>query len=398
MDRTSLADPNHRRQSYLTSPLSASSSQHSRRQRALDAQKERRVHAIEAARSGFRDLDDMEDLSLAGTDDDGDHDDEEPVPASLPAHSPLSLPVDGAPPPPVVSKQKRKAFKPRFKAWAKGLLSFPETMDLRHSLPEGFEDQWRAVVCPKGKRALCATTTDGTSGNTILYSRVAGRTLARFRTVLPADCLLDTVWDSNLSVLWVLDVMKWRGQFMVNCEADMRAFFIASKLSELETQPYIPSDVLASPSATASPRTPSSHPVLVLPVPSYAAPLTPSALLPVLSSLRAPSPMPALVYAPSPSPASPLPGSPAPAPSYAPITLQIPFRPDGLLLYLSASHYESGSTPLVGWVPLDVHEKENRGAEGVERLEGLLREWEARGGQAAVQGGVPDGREVSMDG
>lgn len=48
-----------------------------------------------------------------------------------------------------------------------------------------------------------------------MLSRVAGRTLARRTTVLPPDCLLDCVFDSEVGVLWVLDVIKWRGTWYV---------------------------------------------------------------------------------------------------------------------------------------------------------------------------------------
>lgn len=138
----------------------------------------------------------MEDLSL----DASSASEEEYAPAPPTAHSP---------PPPTgeaiaakVSKTKRKAYKPKFKSWAKNLLSYAETLDLRYSLPAGLENDWRAVVVPKGKRCLCATASDQgassppdlwqfaafskqadagsapsdvTAGNnTILYSRVAG--------------------------------------------------------------------------------------------------------------------------------------------------------------------------------------------------------------------------------
>ncbi|GAA5853282.1 hypothetical protein JCM8547_000269 [Rhodosporidiobolus lusitaniae] len=383
MGRISLADPNHRKESYHARPASSSADQEGRRRTALEAQKQRRTHAIEAARSSFQSLNFMEDLSLDGASDDSDSD---AVPLHLPA-TPASPPLDGTGSPlPAISKEKRKRFKPKYHAWAKNLLCQPEMLDLRHSLPEELETDWRAVVCPKGKRCLIATSTDSLNGNTILYSRVAGRTLARLKTVLPPDCLLDAVWDSSLSVLWILDVPKWRGQYLVSCEAEMRAFFISSKLSELETQPYLPPNPSFSPSVS-----PASRPTLVLPVPSYT-PLTPSTLLPLLSSLSSPSAMPAAVFAPSP----PSPSSPSPAnPPFSLQTTSIPFTPDGLLLYLAAAHYESGSTPLVGWVPVEVKDAELRDKEGVGRMRELVEAWERRGGPAAVANG---GEEVQMDG
>ncbi|BGP19521.1 hypothetical protein JCM10213_000120 [Rhodosporidiobolus nylandii] len=362
-------DPNHRRQSFHRAPSLGSSGQERRRKQALEAQKQRRTHAIEAARSSFRDLDIMEDLSVAESDSEG-----EAVPERFQDAEDKATPV--------IAKAKRKSHKPKFRAWAKNLLCQAETLDLRHSLPEALERDWRLSVCPKGKRCLLATTTEGAEGNTILYSRVAGRTLARLRTVLPPDCLFDAVWDSSNSVLWILDLMKWKGQYMVNCEAEMRAFFVASKLSELPTQPYLPPD----PSASAT--RPSSRPTLVLPVPSLPPPLTPSAILPLLNSLSAPSTMPCIVFAPMLSPDSS-------QPAFRAQTMQIPFISEGLLLYVSSAHYESGSTPLVGWVPCEVKEPEARDAEGTERLKKLVEEWQGRGGEAAI---ALRGEEVQMDG
>lgn len=215
--------------------------------------------------------------------------------------------------------------------------------------------------------------------------------------------------------------MKWRGQYMVNCEAEMRydslylspfalrhrltrpflhncsSFFITSKLSELETQPYLPPLPPSSPSAPTS-KSSSSRPVLVLPVPTYST-LSPSVLLPVLSSLASPSlttsSMPAVVFGPTSPPASsdPFASSPSP-PAYSLQTLSIPFRPDGLLLYLKAAHYESGTTPLVAWVPVEAGGEQGRGAEGVGRLKELVERWKRRGGEAAAM----EVEEVQMDG
>ncbi|GAA6026670.1 hypothetical protein JCM8202_005053, partial [Rhodotorula sphaerocarpa] len=212
-----LSDPFDRRKSFHAAPRPIST-QAARRAQALDAQKQRRTTAIEAARTAFRDLDDLEDLSLAGSSED-DQDSPPPPDTATQTHS-ASAPDHGVGA--GAKQRRRKGPKPRFKAWAKNLLSYAETLDLRHGLPDGIETDWRAVVVPKGKRCLCASAADQGANNTILYSRVAGRALGRFRTVLPPDCLLDTVWDAHLGVLWVLDVCKWRSQYLVQCEADMR--------------------------------------------------------------------------------------------------------------------------------------------------------------------------------
>ncbi|KPV71556.1 uncharacterized protein RHOBADRAFT_56592 [Rhodotorula graminis WP1] len=375
-------DPFGRRESWLRPPQDGHDSQTKRRQRALDAQKQRRVHAIEAARSSFRELEFMEDLSLAGSPESSDTEHGEALPPSSTAGGDAA-----SNPPPVIGKTKRQRFKPKFHAWAKNLLSHAETLDLRHGLPEGLESDWRAVVVPKGKRCLCATMPTNAGVNTILYSRVAGRTLGRFRTSLPPDCLLDTVWDAELGVLWVLDLCAWRSTWFVECEADMRAFFLASKLSELDTQAYFPP---SSPFATQS-QAGTIKTLLVLPVPSVAPPLLPSTLLPLLDPLAAapnpaPQALPVAVLAPYATPEGHL--------ALAPAEVPIPLAPTGVLLYLSSAHYESGSTPLVSWVPCGAEvAAEDKDREGVERMRTLVSEWAQRGGGPAAVAGLGEGQQ-----
>ncbi|GAA5952235.1 hypothetical protein JCM3765_001916 [Sporobolomyces pararoseus] len=369
----SHTDPFHRRESYHSSNLTPSAAQEKRRKLALDAQKERRTHAIEAARSSSRDLFDIEDLSIAGSNDSSSSDVESSI-LNNEDNSQTSTSTSQTSPPPHISKQKRKSHKPTFKSWAKNLLCQAETLDLREGvLPYGLERDYRMTVVPKGKRCLCATTNDSNGKNTILYSRVAGRTLARLHSTLPGDCLLDVVWDRELSILWVLDTCKWRSQYTVDCEADFRAFFTQSKLSELTTQYYIPPASLPPDSPSLS--NPSLLPLLILPAPTYSSPLVPSTLLPILSSLSLSSPFPITVLLPSDNSTSDSTTS-----GVKQELIQIPFEPTGLMLYHRESHYESGLTALVNWIPLKVIEPGREDFEGVERFGQLVREWERRGG------------------
>lgn len=122
-----------------------------------------------------------------------------------PSNFPLMLMIDfsDGPNPSAIPKkranklaQPRPRQKPRHQPWARNLLSFGETLDLSHGLPEGFADDWRVLVAPKGKRCLCASISDTggkdrsmrvnrlsvieadswstAAGNTLLYSRVSG--------------------------------------------------------------------------------------------------------------------------------------------------------------------------------------------------------------------------------
>ena len=62
--------------------------------------------------------------------------------------------------------------------------------------------------------------------NTTLRSRLLGKVLIqRFPSVLPPltilDCILDNKWREN-GILHILDVVKWKGQDVSDCEASFR--------------------------------------------------------------------------------------------------------------------------------------------------------------------------------
>ena len=62
--------------------------------------------------------------------------------------------------------------------------------------------------------------------NTTLRSRLLGKMLMnRFPSTLPPltilDCILDANWTDN-GILHVLDVIKWKGQDVGDCEASFR--------------------------------------------------------------------------------------------------------------------------------------------------------------------------------
>lgn len=160
-----------------------------------------------------------------------------------------------------------------------------------------------------------------------------------------------------------------------------RAFFTSSKLSELSTQLYIaPTPTLAIPTV-------STRPLLILPCPSYSSPLTASALLSIMPSLASSCSFNVSVLQPS---------SASPA-SVTEKTIQVLFEPSGALLYHRESHYESGTTPLVNWVPREVEPGREK-AEGVARLRELVEEWESRGGEAGRTEQKMDDTESSEEG
>ena len=153
-----------------------------------------------------------------------------------------------------------------------------------------------------------------------------------------------------------------------------RAFFTTSKLAELETQYYFP------PKSTST-SNPSS--LLILPCPTYSSPLVPSVLLPILSTLSVPSPLPVSVL---------LPLVESGLPSRR--TINVNFVASGLLLYHRESHYESGITPLVNWIPVEA-EAGRESCEGVARFTELVLQWEERGGGEAGQS--REGEATTMD-
>ena len=79
-------------------------------------------------------------------------------------------------------------------------------------------------VCIVTRHATEKTTP---APNTTLRSRVLGKPLmARFPSPLPSDTVLDCILDQNWrenGILHVLDVIKWKGQDIADCESSFRS-------------------------------------------------------------------------------------------------------------------------------------------------------------------------------
>ncbi|KAJ4473718.1 hypothetical protein J3R30DRAFT_3406590 [Lentinula aciculospora] len=191
------------------------------------------------------------------------------------------------------------------------------------------------------------------------------------------DCILDENWTQN-GVLHVLDVLRWKGQEVGECEAGMRFWWRDTRLNELSALPLPPqpsfqtntpalrSTSLPPPSSSSPANSLSTYtypyPTMLLPVPYHPAPLSLSILLdvvvPAARSIRN-------VNVNLPIPSSSLSGDTgggdmdvdffgsAGASSHPiPPTKEHQISSDGLLLYLAEATYESGSSPLSNWVPL----------------------------------------------
>lgn len=99
-------------------------------------------------------------------------------------------------------------------------------------------DNWFLIPCPKGQRCLVVAR----DGFTAAYSK-KGYCFKKFRSSLPGDetlvttiTILDAVYDMKAKVFYVLDVLSYGYQEMMNCEASFRFFWRTAKLSELDVE------------------------------------------------------------------------------------------------------------------------------------------------------------------
>ena len=97
--------------------------------------------------------------------------------------------------------------------------------------PDDWSD-WYLVPCPKGTRCLVVAH----NGRTESFNK-HGKFLKHFRSDLPGDStnkrattILDCIFISSTKEYHVLDVLAYRNQDMVNCDAEFRFFWIASKI------------------------------------------------------------------------------------------------------------------------------------------------------------------------
>ncbi|KAG8746245.1 hypothetical protein FRC10_005494 [Ceratobasidium sp. 414] len=313
--------------------LRPGATQEARRQRALEEQRKNRALRIDAARN----IDLFSSLTL-GERAPGDGDDSESSDDNnaLPASSigvarflsqmdpPSPTPASSAPKPnaaPSVSKGILLPKQPKSKAanskskgkskkskqrkatkWADKCM-YAELLEMRDAgdtwasgaddgLPKDLEQEWVALApVPKGKRCIAVSFAPSVSG---------------------PDEVLDCILDDNMAqtgVLHVLDVIRWRGTDVADCEADFRRTAAGSR-------PY---------------------PHRFLGVPYYLPPLTPTLFLQSI--------IPA---------AQPQEGSAEGANEVSMDTGEGETeaqKSDGILLYVKEAAYTSGETPLSCWVP-----------------------------------------------
>lgn len=308
---------NDRKASYKVPPAAvrdASTSQEARRKKALEEQKRRRAERFDSSRQ----LDFFADLTLGASDDEEENATNEPMregvaqfasllpsTSSVPATEPGSfaaqpqgpvldsLPMSfGGPKKKGKNKRKAKSRAPKVQSskpnnkWADKcmyaeLLEMTEDTNMKDfddgvdadGLPSDIETAWVALTpVPLGKRCLAIThAPSGIAGlvpNTTLRSRVLGKSLMKpFPSAIPPhtvlDCILDEHWQNN-GILHVLDVVKWKGQDIADCETPFRFWWRDTRLAELPSFP--------PPSADSEPSSSQyrfSYPTTLLPVPYH---------------------------------------------------------------------------------------------------------------------------------
>ncbi|KAK2579357.1 hypothetical protein KPH14_008306 [Odynerus spinipes] len=105
-------------------------------------------------------------------------------------------------------------------------------------VPPDLLEKWIMVPCPRGKRTLlvaCKSTTNA-------YNR-RGNRLGKFQSALPGGnsnehrsrcTILDCIWIKELKTYYVLDVLAWSNQSLLNCDTEFRFFWLESKFQEIE--------------------------------------------------------------------------------------------------------------------------------------------------------------------
>jgi snurportin-1 len=185
--------------------------------------------------------------------------------------------------------------------------------------------------------------------NTALHSRVKGLAFLRFPAPLPPDTVLDCILDDDASetgVLHVLDVIRWRGTDVADCEADFRyvyhIFFyfylqVNSSSSSFWFRDARLAELIPLPEPTRTVVGSRPYPHRFIGVPYFLPPLTPTLFLQSI-----------------------IPAAQAQGPASADINEMdmdagegnaAVRKSDGILLYVKEATYTSGETPLSCWVP-----------------------------------------------
>ncbi|OBZ77626.1 Snurportin-1 [Grifola frondosa] len=360
---------------------SISISQH-RRNKALDDQKRRRAERIDSTRQ----LDLFAGLTLGPSDEEAEGDDD--AGPDIACLQPLSFPkrgkknkgkgkarnaldVDdaiGKPKAARANKQNKWADKCMYAELLEMNEGFNASRHVEDGMPDDIETAWVAVTpVPVGKRCLAVThQASGIAGvvsNTTLRSRVLGKALMQpFPSTLPPqtvlDCILDENWRYN-GILHVLDVLQWKAQDLVECDTPFRFWWRDTRLSELPNfppptnAPGVQDSTTTSQSSYQFP-----YPTSFVPIPYHTDTTLPSLTNTLIPLTRTSRNIPISIPTPltmnndndmdidenyvTPS-----------AGQLRSVLTEV--KPDGMLLYVAQATYESGTSPLSSWVPLQTY-------------------------------------------
>ncbi|KAF9652304.1 hypothetical protein BDM02DRAFT_3153765 [Thelephora ganbajun] len=270
-------------------------------------------------------------------------------------------------------------------------------VDVEDGLPDDLDTgAWIAISgVPVGKRCLAVTYTSsgiaGTVPNTVLRSRLVGKhLLPTFPSILPQntilDCILDQNWTQN-GILHVLDVIKWKGQDIGDCETSFRFWWRDTRIQELlTTDPNRISEfaqtTAKSNSESATTSTGFPYPMTFVPVPYHSDISLPNLLSTIIPMARSPRMISMIPRRSSPSAIT---EGEMQVDTQLTIgisegevqRIEVQVQSEGLLLYVSQATYEPGTSPLSTWVPtqfegvavLDLFEKlaERRFQMGISR-------------------------------
>ncbi|EIW77125.1 hypothetical protein CONPUDRAFT_168140 [Coniophora puteana RWD-64-598 SS2] len=406
-----------RKSTFKTPPTAITDkllSQEARRVKALDEQKRRRAQRVDSSRH----LDAFADLTLGPSDDELEGDESKVLREPLSDYAKLltddstrSMESASIAPSEASStnsnrkrKQRRKKTKNQQSKWADRCM-YAELLELKDDntwesiegeeseetldgLPRDLEGGWVAVApVPVGKRCLAITHQStgvvGTNPNTALRSRLLGKMLIpRFPSALPPltviDCILDPQWRDN-GIIHVLDVIKWKGQDVGDCETPFRFWWRDMRLAELPKYPPPSSakhsftfglNSMGSANGSSSSVNPLAadpdqyrfpYPTTFVPVPYHI-----DTTLPALSSVVIPSArlarqvvvdIPSISHVPrateqeAPMDLDARAGTGTVLPVHLTNPVAVSIQPDGLLLYVARASYEPGLSPLSCWVP-----------------------------------------------
>ncbi|KAI0795667.1 hypothetical protein C8Q75DRAFT_746895 [Abortiporus biennis] len=445
-----------RRASFKLPPASVrdtTSSQESRRKKALEEQKRRRAERFDSSRQ----LDFFADLNLGASDDEANDENANNAAANPtdmivregissfasllpPAASASSVPLtpqigdrisESTIPPQQASdiqtnvhekKKRSKKRKGRSKSsqvssntnkpgkWADKcmyaeLLEMSDDYDTIGSdgIPQDIETGWVAVTpVPVGKRCIAVThAASGIAGivpNTTIRSRVLGKPLMKpFPSALPPhtvlDCILDDSWRAN-GILHVLDVLKWKGQDIADCETPFRFWWRETRLSELPSFPPPPSTASASQDEYQF-----SYPTTFVAIPSSTDTTLSSLVNHLIPSARLPRTVQITIPSPYFRTAGEMDLDDSSRGQLQVIPAQV--KSDGLLLYVSQATYEPGTSPLSIWLPIRAYTEE-RWKDGMEVVcdgEGPLDQFErlVRRRMQMSLSSIAENSEVSME-